>query len=324
MLYYLLGGQGKSGELCLCALHRKNLKITRRGNKHRRNFKVTQQSNACVPFTDKRGLGEELACLFHLDDFFPELRERSPKTLDAMGCTIQITNVDGLSEHCACMLSISAKDPHIRSMTLVNQRATSMVDSRVHGPRLRVFGPALFARYDSVKTAIEIEHQYLPLTGETLKFLQLKFALTLGSSAQDTPSHGGKRREQPCPERITLDQHRARLVGAGAGRVPRDGPTAPNGSLVADASSKGHGAVMVNPPGTPATDVGSQSDGFWDQLDRASDASEDVVFDGALLLEDVLLNHGEVVRRPEPPEVPPPPPPPPPRPRPQCPRWARP
>jgi len=331
-MYYLLASRGKSGELS----------PARRGILSRRMIRITRPSVSCG--TDRRELGKELACRFHIEDFFPGAETQSPETLDAIGCTIQITNIVGVSEHNACILSIGSGDPDVRRRTLPNPVATSMVDARVHGIGFRVFGPALLARYDSVqrydpvKKRTEFEAQYMPLTPDTLALLQHKFAITMVPSSESTPSHGG-RREEPCPERrrpapsperLTLDQYRAKT--AASRKQGRDGLS--KGTLVVAAGSKDVMSDAIVE--TPRTDLGSESVGPTEDFDGGSDISEVVVLEEALLLESALIDNSEPPppppprRRervpppecappsgPPPPEFAPSPPPPPPRPRPR-------
>jgi hypothetical protein len=161
--------------------------------------KVSQVAPDCARFASRTLIGQELAQVMFLGDFFPELgTPMARRRLCELDAAVFITDVEHMDPSCALMLSVSSQNPEVKQLCRLNRRATAMAP----GKKV-IYGPVILASWHSkCLQPTEMLHEYLPVTEESKKALAQNFGfLCFASQSSSGPAlrPPTARRVQPGP-----------------------------------------------------------------------------------------------------------------------------
>eukprot|EP00929_Paragymnodinium_shiwhaense_P122558 TRINITY_DN9540_c0_g1_i1.p1 TRINITY_DN9540_c0_g1~~TRINITY_DN9540_c0_g1_i1.p1 ORF type:complete len:1138 (+),score=189.45 TRINITY_DN9540_c0_g1_i1:83-3496(+) len=152
-------------------------------------LRITKTTTDAWRFSNKAELGKDLAELMKITDFYPEATGFATSCLAHLGGTVQITDVAGLDNTIAIMLSIHTSDVDLQRLCRgANQAAANLVDRKKYGANFQVHGRALIVQKHGQKLPKnEYRHDYLPINMTAIRLLQSKndkLALSIGLKAQ--------------------------------------------------------------------------------------------------------------------------------------------
>eukprot|EP00928_Gymnodinium_smaydae_P080204 TRINITY_DN63951_c0_g1_i1.p1 TRINITY_DN63951_c0_g1~~TRINITY_DN63951_c0_g1_i1.p1 ORF type:complete len:417 (-),score=29.85 TRINITY_DN63951_c0_g1_i1:120-1295(-) len=153
------------------------------GQRQNKSVKVQQIADPHAKFTDLNSLGDLLAEVLRILDFYPDSNDdRRMSSLASLGCSVFISTIKGVDPYCASLLTI--KNRGNGQGFPLNKVATAMV------MRGQLYGNAIIVKYNSppAKVANEKTHEYHPLNETSMKSLQSKFAFLDWSAMFASPS----------------------------------------------------------------------------------------------------------------------------------------